>query len=348
MPSARPLPPLPYPIELTPPDLAPYRGGNTGIDYVNRFDSGRPGPHVLVTALVHGNELCGAIALDWLLRERFRPARGVLTLAFCNVLAFEHFDPAAPGESRYMDEDFNRVWSHERLDRAHGSGADSTELRRARELRPVVDAADLLLDIHSMQHKTPALIISGPHEKERLWSLRRKVGEAVRAHSVKKEEDTVVPRAELPGLLRFVKELGRKYGFQSVCFGHAGDAKNSLLVECGQHWETASVDVAKECLVRFLAYAGVADPVWAAHHLPPKAPAPQRVIEVTHAVTIKSQSFRFAEEFRGLEVIANRGAVLAHDGDEPVTTPYDNCVLIMPSRRLMPGQTAVRLGRYLD
>lgn len=56
-----------------------------------------------------------------------------------------------------------------------------------------------------------------------LWRLRRAVGEAVKAHSVYKEEDTVVPRYELPRLLRGVKEIGRRYGFHSVCYGHAGD-----------------------------------------------------------------------------------------------------------------------------
>jgi glycolate oxidase len=91
------------------------------------------------------------------------------------------------------------------------------------------DAAQLMTDMERMADIVSRFDIGEPllaeshEEKERLWSLRRKVGEAVRAHSVKKEEDTVVPRAELPALLHFVKELGRKYGFQSVCFGHAGD-----------------------------------------------------------------------------------------------------------------------------
>ncbi|HEY0356154.1 MAG TPA: FAD-linked oxidase C-terminal domain-containing protein [Flavisolibacter sp.] len=60
-------------------------------------------------------------------------------------------------------------------------------------------------------------------QKEELWKLRRRVGEAVKSHSVYKEEDTVVPRAELPVLLKGVKDIGRKYGFHSVCYGHAGD-----------------------------------------------------------------------------------------------------------------------------
>jgi len=60
-------------------------------------------------------------------------------------------------------------------------------------------------------------------QKEKLWFLRRRVGEAVKACSVYKEEDTVVPRFELPRLLSGVKQIGKEYGFKSVCYGHAGD-----------------------------------------------------------------------------------------------------------------------------
>jgi len=59
--------------------------------------------------------------------------------------------------------------------------------------------------------------------QEKLWFLRRRVGEAVKAASVYKEEDTVVPRAKLPELLLSVKAIGKKFGFESVCYGHAGD-----------------------------------------------------------------------------------------------------------------------------
>lgn len=60
-------------------------------------------------------------------------------------------------------------------------------------------------------------------QKDALWNLRRKVGEAVKSNSIYKEEDTVVPRGKLPQLLSIVKKLGDDYGFQSVCYGHAGD-----------------------------------------------------------------------------------------------------------------------------
>ena len=67
------------------------------------------------------------------------------------------------------------------------------------------------------------LLADSESQKEQLWKLRRSVGEAVKANSVYKEEDTVVPRAELAKLLIGVKEIGAKYGFKSVCYGHAGD-----------------------------------------------------------------------------------------------------------------------------
>jgi glycolate oxidase len=67
------------------------------------------------------------------------------------------------------------------------------------------------------------LFAEDAQQKAELWKLRRRVAEAVKAHSVYKEEDTVVPRAELPLLLKGVKDIGKRYGFHSVCYGHAGD-----------------------------------------------------------------------------------------------------------------------------
>lgn len=60
-------------------------------------------------------------------------------------------------------------------------------------------------------------------QKDALWNLRRKVGEAVKSQSIYKEEDTVVPRFALPELLATVKKLGEEFGFKSICYGHAGD-----------------------------------------------------------------------------------------------------------------------------
>ena len=64
------------------------------------------------------------------------------------------------------------------------------------------------------------LLADSTIEKDRLWKLRKSISEAVKSNSIYKEEDTVVPRAELPKLLNGVKEIGEKYGFKSICYGH--------------------------------------------------------------------------------------------------------------------------------
>ena len=72
-------------------------------------------------------------------------------MAFMILEAFFSFDPENPTASRYVEEDFNRLWTTEVLD----GNRDSVELKRARELRPIVDTVDFLQDIHSMQTVTP-------------------------------------------------------------------------------------------------------------------------------------------------------------------------------------------------
>ncbi len=82
---------------------------------------------------------------------------------------------------------------------------------------------EIISKIMSEHECDEILFADSAEQKASLWKIRRKVGEAVKSNSVYKEEDTVVPRAELPVLLKGVKSIGKKYGFQSVCYGHAGD-----------------------------------------------------------------------------------------------------------------------------
>lgn len=83
--------------------------------------------------------------------------------------------------------------------------------------------AEKILNVVENFEIDEVLFADSEDQKNALWKLRRSVGEAVKANSVYKEEDTVVPRYELPKLLAGIKEIGAKYGFHSVCYGHAGD-----------------------------------------------------------------------------------------------------------------------------
>jgi glycolate oxidase len=60
-------------------------------------------------------------------------------------------------------------------------------------------------------------------QKESIWRMRRTMPLSVKSNSIYKEEDTVVPRSELPKLIRGIKEIGKRFGFESICYGHAGD-----------------------------------------------------------------------------------------------------------------------------
>ncbi|HXC11955.1 MAG TPA: succinylglutamate desuccinylase/aspartoacylase family protein [Stellaceae bacterium] len=313
-----------YFVELTPPDIEPYRAGNTGVEYVTTFDSGVAGPHVLVTALTHGNEICGAVALDRLLRAGPRPRWGKLTLAFDNVAAYHSFNPRFPVASRFVDEDFNRLWDAATLDGAR----QSTELARARVLRRFVDAADFLLDIHSMQHATAPLMLAGP--LDRSVTLARRVG---------------IPELIMCDAGHAAGKRMRDYG----AFGDTASDKTALLIEAGQHWLRRTGEVATDVMLRFLVALGTLAHDDAAPIGGPDFDAQprQRVIEVTEAVTIAGDRFEFVGDFRGLEVLTPRGTLIGRDGGREVRTPYDDCVLIMPSRRSGKGQTAVRLGRYV-
>lgn len=306
-----------YPIELTPPDITPYAAGNGGIPYVWTFDSGAPGPHIMVSAIVHGNEPCGAIALDWLLREDVRPIAGSLTLAFMNIAAYEAFDHEDPNASRWVDEDFNRVWGEDVLE----GDRNSVELRRARQVRPILDQIDHLLDLHTMQHLAPPLMMTGrlPKAKE----LAGRVG---------------VP-------MRVVGDSGHAAGRRMRDYGGFDDPsspKTALLIECGQHWEKSAGDLAIEATARFLVALGTVDAGLTERF--GAVPEPQKFFTVTEPVTITGDAFTFAKPFTGGEVIAKAGTLIGHDGDRPVATPQDDIMLVMPSKRLWKGQTAVRFA----
>lgn len=316
-------PALNPPIEIAFPDLAPYAAGNEGTPYVWTFASGHPGPHVLIQALTHGNEVCGAIAIDWLLREKVRPARGTLTLVFANVGAYLRFDRANPFESRCVDEDFNRLWTREVLD----GPRRSAELARARELRPIVDRTDHLLDLHSMSEPCLPLAMAGRQRKG--VELAKAIG---------------VPRHIVIDSGHVAGQRLRDYAF----FDDPADSRSALLVECGQHWEAAAPRVAWQSLLRFLGHFGMLERGLAERHLDEATPPPQRIVEVTATVTIVSDAFRFTQPVHGLQLIRRAGTVYAVDGGTEIRTPHDDCVLIMPTRKPKRGETAVRLGRFVS
>lgn len=307
-------------VELEAPDISRWRRGNTGVDFVHCLDSGRPGPDALINAVIHGNELCGAIAVDALLRTGFRPLRGRLMLAFANPEAYRRFDPAQPTRSRFVDEDMNRVWTGELLD----GPATSVELRRARALRPFYDRVDHLLDIHSMGTRSAPIMLIHGLERERRFA--RAMG---------------MPATVACG-------GGHVQGRRLIEYAPFNDPhgdKVAVLVECGHHWARRSAVVALDAALHFLRALGMVDPAYLAAHVQVSDPGAQAMLEVTHGYAIRTDDFYFVRAFEGLESFARAGEVFAVDGGEELRTPYDDCVLVMPNHRAVRGQRAFRLAR---
>jgi len=316
-PTAPPLPP--FEVHLAAPDIRRWVEGNTGIPGFTTHSAHRSGPHVLVLALSHGNEIAGAVALDRLLAAELAPTRGRLTFGFVNLAAFERFDPRQPTLSRFIDEDINRVWDESVLD----GPRNSVELERAREIRPMIDTADAVLDLHSMLWPSDPLMLCGETEKGRALAAGIGTPELVigdRGHASGKR------------ILDYVRFSSPETPFVAN------------LVEAGQHWQPDTVETMLATVGGLLRHFDMAPQL---PLLPPAMPRPQRFAEVTRAVTATTSNFAFVQPWCGGDVVARRNTLIALDGAAEIRTPYDNCLLVMPSLRPSRGHTAVRLARFV-
>jgi len=302
-----------FSVAITPPDIFPYLIGNTGIRGFTTLDSGQAGPHVVAVSLIHGNEFAGATVLAELLGDKFRPRCGRLTLGFANLAAFARFDAENPTASRYVEEDMNRVWDDYQLFGVR----HSAELDRAREILPLVDSADMLLDLHTMLWPADPSLLCGAGPRGR--ALAFAIG--------------------TPG--QVIADAGHVGGKRLIDYGRFTEGAEQhaacVLVEAGQHWQPTAVAQCRATLRSLLRHAGMLD-----------APAPDikpSFAQVVQTITARSNRFNFVRPFRGGDVVRRAGTVIAYDGEEKVVTSEDNMMLVMPSLRVSHGQTAVRLAR---
>ena len=307
-------------LEVLPRDLAPYRTGNVGIDYVHRFESGKPGPHVLVNALTHGNEFCGMTAATHLLDSNVRPTIGTLTISFANVAAYESFDPSRPFESRQLVHNLNRIWSPAWLDGAE----DSPELRRARELRPVVAAADHILDIHSTSQAVQPFWVYPQFGRNGSAALA--IGRPA---------------------VHLVMPQGLGSGTPLIQHGRHGQAEGgsdgggvALVAECGQHFLRATSELAIEVALDFIAHFGLIDRSLAA------AGRPQRRFGLLKTCMVATPEFRFVRPLVGFETFAE-GELIATDGDTEIRALCADCTVLMPARKAIVGREGVYLAQPL-
>jgi len=303
-------------VRLPLPDLAPWRAGNADIPGVWRLAGPEAGPNLVISCLVHGNEIAGALLATRWLRDGIRPRRGTLTLVFANLAAHDRFDPADPTASRFLDEDMNRLWAPAAL----LGPRRSSELDRVRALLPVVREADVLLDLHSMLWPSDPLFLSGNGLPAR--ALGRALG--------------------TPPLV--VGDDGHAAGLRMIDHARFAEEASALLLEAGPHWQPETLHQMEVTAARLLRRLGMAEE--GARLAPDEAPPPGRTARVTRTVTATTGAFAFLRDFRGGEVVPRRNTLIALDGELEIRTPHDECLLVMPSPRAMRGHTAVRLARF--
>lgn len=282
---------------------------------MHRFESGKPGPHVLINALTHGNEICGMMAATHLLDTGVRPLIGTLTISFANVAAYESFDQSRPFESRQLVHNLNRIWSAAELD----GTADSPELQRARILRPVVAVADHILDIHSTSQDVQPFWVypAYPRNAEVALAIGR-------------------PPVHL------VMPSGLGSGTPLIQHGRHGQADGdgvALVVECGQHFRQSAADMATAVALDFLAHFGLIAPV-----ADRPTPAEQRRYELLETCMVRTSDFRFTRPVQGFEVFA-KGDLIATDGPHEIRALCNDCTILMPTREPIVGREAVYLTR---
>jgi predicted deacylase len=219
-----------------------------------------------------------------------------------------------------VDEDLNRLWDAALLD----GQRRSSELDRARQMRPLIDTVDVLLDLHSMLWPSDPLILSGAAAKGRELALA----------------------LGTPGLV--VADHGHASGPRLIDyapFTRPEGGRVAVLVEAGQHWQDDTVTTALTAVAALLRHHGMID----RHPALPAPPSGQtpRFAEVTMAITASTGRFAFLQPFRGGDVLPRRNTLIALDGTREIRTPHDDCLLVMPSLRPSRGHTAVRLARFI-
>ena len=139
------------------------------------------------------------------------------------------------------------------------------------------------------------------------------------------------------------KDAGHASGLRLIDrapFGDASAPAVAVLVECGHHFSREALAAAEEAVRRVVA-------VFLEGRTAPPSPA-QTLIEITEAVTIKTDRFEWVREWGNMERVPVKGTLVGRDGDREVRTPHDDTYMVMPSiaeKHRRPGLTAVRFGQ---
>ncbi|HZY69247.1 MAG TPA: succinylglutamate desuccinylase/aspartoacylase family protein [Devosia sp.] len=301
-------------------DISAYERGNTGIRYAWSFDSGRPGPHVLITGLSHGNEPGGRDAVLALIDRAIKPKKGKLSLALLNVDAHAASNGLDPYGTRFVEMDFNRVWDPELLD----SGKDSVELRRAREIRPLIDTVDILLDIHSTPYEATPYFVQKPGSRG--IALADLIG---------------TPRT------RILFEQGSAHSPTITNYRQFSDPNATAMavsLETGLFFAATSTACALTTAVQLLRNTGLIGADELGDLCTWTDPGPVRKVRVLFPEIVETTDIALLFRPETFEPYPE-GAVVAYDGERPIGAPFDGAVPMWIKQKFEANIQAFMWGR---
>jgi predicted deacylase len=303
-------------------DLSLYAAGNCGIPYAFSFAAAAPGPHAVIVGLTHGNEPCGREAIVTLLERQLRPLRGRLSLVFGNIAAHAASNGVDPYATRFVARDFNRVWSPAILD----SAEDNPELARARQIRPLIESADLLLDLHSTPYEACPFFPLRPG-KSKARTLAEQLGQP---HTILAFEQGSVHSPTIANHGRFSDPDHPSVG---------------ITVECGLFFARASAAVALSTVGRLLHLHAMIDDATRDALVTWHDPVPRRQITVLAPEIATTADIKLLFRPESFAPYA-KGAIVGWDGDRPMRAPFDGAVPLWIKQTFVAGEQAFMWARH--
>lgn len=278
------------------------------------FDARQPGKHLLILGGIHGNEICGPLALQSLINEISSSAleicRGKLTIVpVCNPRAYQE-------GKRFIEKDLNRFF------RRLNSRPDTYEENLALELIPLVETCDYVLDIHSLTIASEPFVIQDYLDKNSLA-----FGAALGFSTM----ITGWPEAQ---------KLHQDNPIYDVCACAKTYRKASTVVECGQDLDQQAQIHARGSAIAAIRFLDL---------IPGNPVSPNKITQVFHIdkVIFHSPGSCFPKDWCNLELV-RRGEIIATFADGRTITSEKDCHIIMPNPAPISGKEWFYLASATD